>query len=194
MDFKKRKTKDMGIEAIFYVLVLVLVLKYLADLSEEKDNDTQPKRSEKGMAYNLKDNRGMITEPISFRDASGVNADNIADLMAQEAARNGIPANIRTDYVKEGGLFGSSYPCVVITHPNPPQRYFTDVYIVNGNTVNFYFFGESKANTSTNIAKARQNSLSGKLLNAISGSNEMAYQQEMLWHRQIYELFEGFID
>jgi len=145
------------------------------------------------MAYSLKYNNGMITDPISFRDASGLNASNIASLMSQKAEEMGIPARITTDTVKEGGLFGSSYPCVVITHPNPPQQYFTDVYIINGNSVNFYFFGESKANTATNKAKARENTLSGMILNSISGSNEMAYQQEMFWHRQIYGIFESLV-
>lgn len=143
------------------------------------------------MAYNLKYNNGMITDPVSFRDASGLNASNIASLMSQKAKEMGIPARITTDTVKEGGLFGSSYPCIVINHPNPPQQYFTDVYIINGNSVNFYFFGESKANTATNKANARKNTLSGMILNSISGSNEMAYQQEMFWHRQIYEIFES---
>lgn len=79
------------------------------------------------MAYNLKNNRGIITDPISFRDASGLNASNIASLMSARAKEKGIPARITTDTVKEGGLFGKSYSCVVIDHPNPPQRYFTDV-------------------------------------------------------------------
>lgn len=91
------------------------------------------------MAYNMKDNRGMITDPISFRDATGLNAENIAACMKEKAEEQGVPANIRTDVVKEGGLFGKSYPCVIIHHPNPPQQYFTDVYIINNNTVNFSF-------------------------------------------------------
>ena len=31
------------------------------------------------------------------------------------------------------------------------------------------------------------------IMNSIAGSNEMAYQQEMFWHRQIYEIFESLI-
>lgn len=145
------------------------------------------------MGFNLKDNRGMINDPVSFRDASGLEAKNIASLMSQKAEELGIPAKITVDTVKEGGLFGSTYSCVVINHPNPPQQYFTDVYIVNGNTVNFYFFGESKANTATNKANARKNTLTGMIMNSISGSNEMAYQQEMFWHRQICEIFESLV-
>lgn len=110
------------------------------------------------MAYNLKHNTGMIEDPISFRATNGLNVENIVSLMSQKAEELGVPARITTSTVKEGGLFGHTYPCVVIDHPNPPQQYFTDVYIINGNTVNFYFFGESKANTATNKANARKNS------------------------------------
>ena len=131
------------------------------------------------MAYNLKYNTGMIENPISFRDTNGLNVENIVSLMSQKAEELGVPARITT--------------CIVINHPNPPQQYFTDVYIINGNTVNFYFFGESKANTATNKANARKNTLTGMIMNSIAGSNEMAYQQEMFWHRQIYEIFESLI-
>ena len=89
------------------------------------------------MAYNLKYKTGMIENPISFRDTNGLNVENIVSLMSQKAEELGVPARITTSTVKEGGLFGSTYPCVVINHPNPPQQYFTDVYIINGNTVNF---------------------------------------------------------
>lgn len=145
------------------------------------------------MGFNLKYNRGIITDPVSFRDASGLEVKNIASLMSEKAKELGIPAKITTDTVKEGGLFGSTYSCVVIDHPNPPQQYFTDVYIVNGNTVNFYFFGLSKANTAINKANARKNTLTGKIMNSISGSSEMAYQQELFWHNQIYDIFESLM-
>lgn len=144
------------------------------------------------MAYSLKDNRGVIRDPISFRDTSGLEVNNVAELMKMKAEEMGVPAKITVNTVKEGGLFGKSYPCVAIEHPNPPQRYFTDVYLINGNMVNFYFFGESKANTATNKANARKNTLSGMILNSISGSNEMAYQQELFWHEQIFSIFESF--
>lgn len=145
------------------------------------------------MAYNMKDNRGMITDPISFRDATGLNAENIAACMREKAEEQGVPANIRTDVVKEGGLFGKSYPCVIIHHPNPPQQYFTDVYIINNNTVNFYFFGNSKANLAINKANARKNTIGGALINSIAGSKEMEYQEELFWHKQVYDLFESFL-
>ena len=145
------------------------------------------------MSYNIKNNRGTIADPMSFRDTANVEANSIATLMTQKAAELGVPVNISVDTVKEGGLFGMSYPCVVINHPNPPQEYFTDVYIINGNTVNFYFFGNSKANYVTNRAESRKGTLSGSLMNLFSGADKMGLQQEMLWHNQVYNVFESLV-
>lgn len=145
------------------------------------------------MAFNLKYNRGVIRDPISFTDASGLNAKNVAALMKEKAKELGVPVRITTDTAKDGGLFGKTYPCVVINHPKPPQQYFTDVYIINGNIVNFYFFGESKANTATNKANARKDTFTGSILNAFAGSKEMDCQQEMFWHKQVYNIFESLI-
>lgn len=142
------------------------------------------------MSLKLKDNWGVITDPISFRDASGLTAKFVADQMKVYLVDRGIPHDISIDTVKEGGLFGKEYPCVVISHPNPPQSYFKSVYVINGNTVNFLFFGYSEANYKTNRAEARKNSLMGAIMNSISGSDEMAYQQELSWHRAVYEVFE----
>lgn len=143
------------------------------------------------MGFNLKDNRGMICDPISFRDATNVYAENIAQYMKEKASQMGVPMNVSIDTVKEGGLLGNKYDCVVITHPNPPQQYFIHVIVINGRTVNFYFFGNSKANYATNRANERKKKLSGMVLNAISGSSEMAYQEEMMWHRDVHEVFEA---
>ena len=32
-------------------------------------------------------------------------------------------------------------------------------------------------------------SILGGILNAVSGSDEMAWQQEKVWHEQVYEVF-----
>ena len=145
------------------------------------------------MAYNMKDNRGMITDPISFRDATGLNAENIAACMKEKAEEQGVPANIRTDVVKEGGLFGKSYPCVIIHHPNPPQQYFTDVYIINNNTVNFYFLEIQKLILLLIKQMPEKTTIGGALINSIAGSKEMEYQAEMFWHKQVYDLFESLL-
>lgn len=98
---------------------------------------------------------------------------------------------INVDTIKEGGVFGNTYPCVVINHPNPPQKYFTDLIIINGNTVNFYFFGFSEANDKTNKANQRRGSLTGMIMNSLPGSNEIALRTEMAWHQSVIEVFKA---
>lgn len=147
------------------------------------------------MPYNLKNKRGDIHNSMYFHYGSGVDeyVDVIVSAMAEKAEEMGIPAVIKQDTIREGGLFGHTYPCVVIEHPNPPQKYFTDVYVINKDIINFYYFGESKANTSNNKAKARGNTLTGKILNSISGSNTLAWQQELNWHEEILDIFLSLV-
>lgn len=147
------------------------------------------------MSYNLKNNKGIIQEPMYFQKDKGItNVDNVVSAMTQKAEKMGVPAIIKADVIKEGGLLGHTYPCVVIEHPNPPRRYFTDVYVFLKDIVNFYYFGESKANTATNRANIRSNTLTGKILNSISGSSELEWQEELNWHEQIYGIFDSFIE
>ena len=37
------------------------------------------------MSYNIKNNRGTIADPMSFRDSTNVEANSIATLMTQKA-------------------------------------------------------------------------------------------------------------
>ena len=143
------------------------------------------------MPYNLKNKRGDIHNSMYFHYGSEVDeyVDVIVSTMSEKVEEMGIPAVIKQDTIREGGLFGHTYPCVVIEHPNPPQKYFTDVYVINKDIINFYYFGESKANTSNNKAKARGNTLTGKILNAISGSYTLAWQQVLNWHEEILDIF-----
>ena len=143
------------------------------------------------MSFTLKYNNGTIFDPINFRNASNLTAENIVTYMEEKAEEMQVPMQLSIDTVKEGGLLGKKYPCVVIKHPNPPQEYFTNVIVINGSTVNFFFFGNSKANYVTNRAKQREGTILGGILNAVSGSDEMAWQQEKygmskfmksLWH------------
>ena len=141
------------------------------------------------MSFTLKYNNGTIFDPINFRNASNLTAENIVTYMEEKAEEMQVPMQLSIDTVKEGGLLGKKYPCVVIKHPNPPQEYFTNVIVINGSTVNFFFFGNSKANYVTNRAKHREGTILGGILNAVSGSDEMAWQQEKVWHEQVYEVF-----
>lgn len=144
------------------------------------------------MSYNISDNRGTIQEPITYRDTSNLTVQNIAEIMREGTKNNGIPANVREDTVHEGGCLGKSYSCVVISHPNPPQKYFDDVIVVIGNTVYFYFFGYSKANYKTNRAQQREESIGGMILNRIQGSSELSLNQEADWHANVMAVFNSY--
>ena len=45
-----------------------------------------------------------------------------------------IPASIREDFAKSGGLFGNKVPMLVISHPNPPSHYFDIGIVINGHS------------------------------------------------------------
>ena len=59
--------------------------------------------------------------------------------------------------------------------------------------MNFYFFGESKANTKTNVYGGRGNTFLDSIAKVFTGTYEMELQQEMYWHDQVYDLFESMI-
>ena len=73
------------------------------------------------MSFTLKYNNGTIFDPINFRNASNLTAENIVTYMEEKAEEMQVPMQLSIDTVKEGGLLGKKYPCVVIKHPNPPQ-------------------------------------------------------------------------
>lgn len=139
------------------------------------------------MSYTLKENRGKIKDPMVFKN--NLDIETMIKMMRAKSMALNIPAEISSNSVKEGGLFGKTYSAIVINHPS--QKYFTDVYLLNGNLVNFYYFGESKANTRTNKADERDKSFFGKILNQFLGRDEMSLQTEMLWHESIYAIFES---
>lgn len=138
---------------------------------------------------NTKDCRGEIRQTIQ---AEGWTATDIAEYIQAIADRDGIPVNVTTDQVKSGGLFGSFYPCVLISHPNPPQSYFQHMIIINGNIINFQFWGMSKANYNSNMKEMHRNEglLTGLVKSAFYQHGEMALQTEMLWHNQINNIYE----
>ncbi len=144
---------------------------------------------------NVKDCRGDIIDPIRFRDTSGLTASNIADSLKQLASQENVPAKVWTDTVKSGGLFGTTYSCVMVAHPDPPQEYFRQMIIINGDTLSFKFWGNSKANYNRNY-KAELNkrgSLTAMIRGAFINDDEMALQTEQTWHASIIDLVKSMI-
>ncbi len=145
---------------------------------------------------NLKNSRGEVMPPIRFRDATGLTADNISNDIKIAASQQSVPANVWVDSVKSGGLLGSAYPCVMISHPNPPTEYFKIMIVINGDTLSFQYMGNSKNNVKSNKQEMYRNdhSLKGLIKSAIVRTDEMAMQQEGNWYADIMQIINSMCE
>lgn len=132
------------------------------------------------MAYSTKDFRGEAYQGLRFK---GENAETLIEhfhrLLPGALEREGVPAKVRLDTVKSGGLFGTKLPILIISHPNPPSRFFDIGVVVNGNMVSFPLLGESKQNTAANLGKRY---------------DEFKLQQEISWQSSIVDVINGLIE
>lgn len=138
----------------------------------------------------IKDCRGEIRQAIQ---AAGWNAENIAEFIKEIAEANNIPASVSVYEASTGGLFGKTMPCVMVSHPNPPQQYFSHLIIINGDIINFQYWGMSKANYNNNMKEMDRNSgkISGLIKSALRSDMRMELQTEQLWHQQILSIYEA---
>lgn len=135
---------------------------------------------------NMKDCRGEIQPPI--RIMGGIKAQDIADVLKTGCQQKGIPATVVSTTIHSGGfLFGSDYPCVMVSHPKPPQQYFDLLFIVNGDVVTFQYWGNSKANYDRNKKAQLQNE--GKFSAIFVKDDPMALQTEGLWQQDVLSVF-----
>ncbi len=141
---------------------------------------------------NAKNSMGEVSKPIRFKGGMNISAEEIVDMLKVCAEEEGVPVNISHDTIHSGGFFnGKDYPCIVLKHPNPPQEYFYQVWVINENLINFYYFGRSKANYKVNTYNQKKNGgLFDQISAAISGSAEMELQVEMEWHHDVYDLLD----
>ena len=75
------------------------------------------------MSYNVKEFRGEAHRPLRCTDGGQATLQYLAQTLPATFAERNVPAKIRTDTAKSGGLFGSQVPMLVISHPNPPSHY-----------------------------------------------------------------------
>lgn len=133
------------------------------------------------MAFTTKEFRGRSTSGNSLPGYTERRTDELFQKQLPDRLRSAAPVDCHMDVVKSGGLFGTKLPMLVITHPNPPSRFFSIGVIVNGNLVSFPLLGESKQNTAKNMGKRY---------------DEFKYQQEISWQldvtHAIEELFETY--
>ena len=108
--------------------------------------------------------------------------------------KKGIPAVVRSDVAKSGGLLGTRVPMLVISHPNPPSRYFDIGVVVNGQVLSFPLLGYSAENARADkIDKTRSQ---GKLLKGLlmRKPDEFQLQQEELWQEDVINTILSFYD
>lgn len=142
---------------------------------------------------NVKDCRGEAMSPIQFRDASTLSPGHIIEAIREETTARGVPANFREDSIKSGGFFGTNYPCIIISHPNPPQSYFDIMIIINNNILTFQFWGYSKANYDSNRKEMykQKGTLTGMIRGAIVSVDEIAMQQETAWYNNVLDCIQA---
>ena len=142
---------------------------------------------------------GDIRNPIRLGNAK-ITASDLASHFKQVAEDRGVPITVRADSIRSGGmLFGSDYPCVIISHPNPPASYFDIVVIISGNAISFKYAGYSKANYNHNRKEdyrnqAKQGSLSGMLKGAFVNDDVMALQDEAAWQSEVLDIIETIVE
>ena len=125
------------------------------------------------MSYNVKEFRGEAHRPLRCTDGGQATLQYLAQT---------LPAKIRTDTAKSGGLFGSQVPMLVISHPNPPSHYFDIGIVINGQVISFPLLGYSTENTQAN-KKADAKGFKSLL----TRSDEFALQEEGLWQTDVID-------
>ena len=114
--------------------------------------------------------------------------ESLAIMIEEKAEQLDIPARAEVG-TASGGLFGPTYPCVIVSHPNPPCSYFKQWLIFDGDTVSFKYGGLSKGHKLEAVKNNLRYSghLTGLLASAVVSDGAMERQQENLWHTELLE-------
>ncbi len=138
-----------------------------------------------------------IQPSVSFRDVSNITADFIIASMQNACQASNIPARFRKDTVTSGRMFSKrTYECVIVNHPNPPQDYAAQVYVLAGNTVLFHFAGNSKAFREKNeyeAVKEGKGTTMQSMKYMFKQPNKVALEVELAWHGQVIGAFNSLI-
>lgn len=139
--------------------------------------------------------RGELREKVRIRDMRGQALfDNVCKHLPLTLEAEGIPFRYRTDEVRSGGFFGgSSSPCMIVSHPNPPSSFFEIVFLVNDNVISFHVIGESEQNTKANKKAAYEQE--GKWIRAAMVSpDEFLLDQEKAWQADVLDAFASMFE
>lgn len=135
------------------------------------------------MAYNTKEFRGTAHDPVRIADSADQTLRYLKANLPDAFKSKNIPASIREDFAKSGGLFGNKVPMLVISHPNPPSHYFDIGIVINGQFISFPFLGYSAENTQAN-KKADAKGFKGLFSRS---ADEFALQEESLWQTDVID-------
>lgn len=144
-----------------------------------------------------------FSEPIGFSDMSNVTPENIIFNMEEICKENNIPALIRESSLEISRGFGifkkAVFKAVEISHPNPPQSYCKQLYVICEDRIRFFFVGSSKAFSERNNFEAAMNDTGGNLkakVRAFFGvaPDEKPFEQEMEWHNTILAVFISILE
>lgn len=142
-----------------------------------------------------------FADPIGFNDMSNVNPPTIIANMELLCEKNKIPAVFSESSVEisHGFFRKNEYPAVKVSHPNPPQSYCDQLYVICYARVRFFFVGSSKAFSVVNNYRAAVNGTGGNWkakLNAIAGlePDMKPYEAEMEWHEAVLSAFYSLME
>ena len=133
---------------------------------------------------------GEAGDSIRVTNASGDALYQNLLHVARGLIDRGLSGTIREDIMKSGGLFGTKCPIFIISHPNPPTRFFDIGVLVNDNAVSFVLLGSSVQNTKMN----KKNGLAaeGKHLQAsLVHPDMLIYQQEQNWQAEVVSALQA---
>lgn len=140
--------------------------------------------------YKTSEFRGFLQGGLLLKDDVGGQElyDKMKALLVEKIKEKGIPATIREDVVKSGGLFGTKFPILIISNPDPENKFFDLGFFVNGQTIYFPLLGTSSENTKLNMKK--QYEAEGKLLRSkMIKPDEFKLQKENEWEALILGCF-----
>lgn len=144
--------------------------------------------------YKTSEFRGAMRDDIMFSEEVGGKElyDKMKAMVMESVKKKGIPATFREDIVKSGGIFGTEFPILIISNPNPENKFFDLGFFVNGQTISFPLLGMSSENTKAN--KKKQYEAEGKFLRSMMiKPDEFKLQQEIEWQSLILHCVSEFI-
>lgn len=149
----------------------------------------------------IDDLRGEFAEPIGFSDMSNITPEIVMKNMQAICEENDIPAkfDIVTVEISAGLFRKATYSAVKVWHPNPPQSYCDQLYLITPQGIHFFWVGSSTAFGERNRYEQALNGQGGGIkaqLRAIVGiaPDEEPYEKELEWHGTIYSVFQSLVE